>query len=113
MDDAPIPSDLQEFASLMVEEVLANMRAKIINGGWSIAEQNEMLDCAIAEQGVKQKLRGELRQAADTIEALCEALQATTHELDAMLRCISDRQTHAEMKAVADKARAALGKVQS
>jgi hypothetical protein len=52
-------------------------------------------------------------EAADTIKALCEALRATTHELDAMLRCISDRQTHAEMSAIADKAREALAKAKS
>jgi len=45
---------------------------------------------------------------AGVVKQLVEALEATTHEVEATIRCITNEQTRNEMQAVADKARNAL-----
>ena len=68
-----IPPELQDFASLMVEEILAKLRVKINDGGWTIDEQREVLDCIVAEQEVKHRLRADLATLRKQLENAREA----------------------------------------
>ena len=65
-----IPEELRDFANLMVEEVLAGLRAKIENGGLTIGEQREVIDCAVAEQEVKRKLRAEIERLREALRQI-------------------------------------------
>lgn len=70
-----IPPELQDFASLMLEEVFAKLRVKINDGGWTIDEQREILDCIVAEQEVKHRLRADLATLRKQLENAREALR--------------------------------------
>lgn len=78
-----IPAELQDFANLMVEEILAKLRVKINNGGWTIDEQREVLDCVVAEQEVKHRLRVENASLRKQLEdARSEALEEAAKKLE-------------------------------
>lgn len=98
-----ITDDLHDFASLMVEEILAKLRAEIDAGGWTIDRQREVLKAVTAEQDVKRRLR-------DEITALRKPVAA--HQVDRISIAKAIRAADPTIKhslAVADAVIAAIG----
>ena len=91
-DDLEVPEELRDFANMMVEEVMATLRAKILNGGWSPSEQTEVLDCVIAEQKVKHKYRNAITTLRAEKQALVDANTRLLHEINAHKDALADAE---------------------